>query len=1325
MPETQIDSLEVEIQSSAKSAVSGIDALTQSLSSLKKAVGGGLGLRAVANQVSALDASTKNMSSDTPQKISSLANALQKLSGLGSLKLSSSVANQITNLNNSLKGLDTTNLGKISQLVSGLQPLTTLGKSNLGSFISQLNKLPQLSQTLQGMNMSQFTSQIQQLSNALSPLATQLNSVSTSFSRLPSRIRQTVSATNALASSNNIAQKSYVNLYASLRMATTGLQSAARMVAKWINEANQYVESLNLFNASMSRFAQEAQTYAEKISEIMGIDPAEWMRNQGTFNTIIKGFGVVEDKAYTMSQNLTQLGYDISSFFNISVEDAMQKVSSGISGELEPLRRLGYDLSVARLQQDALNLGITKSVSKMTQAEKAQLRYWEMMKQVTTVQGDMARTLEAPANQLRILKAQLIMAARALGNVFIPLLNISLPYVIAFAKAVRMAADALGKLVGFKLPEVDYSGLDTSTTDMFGDIADSTEETADALGEATKKAKELKRTIMGFDELNLLNGNDLSDSLSNVLDALDNGIGSGDLGIELPTYDFLQGALENQSNAIVKDIQDMFSKVGALLVGIGLIVTGLILVAFGHPFLGVSLIVAGVATLYAAEQFQPGIIKQQIYTMFHSVYGIITGMALIVIGLLVMAAGHPLLGIGLIVAGAITVATTAALNPGILSSKIAEILSGVLWYTGSALIVLGVLLLGTGSLPLGVSMIIAGAAMMFTAATLNVTQLNGTISNMFAQVLVWTAIAEIVIGVLLLGFGQMALGITLIVMGAVQMITALVANPSAALNAFGSFFASFGILAGAALVTLGILVTMFGNPGIGMALVIAGLVSTVAAVALNWGTMVQAMGQFFQQMGIIVGGSTLIIGLMLLMVPGANAFGLAMIAMGAATMVAGIVANWSTIVANVKKMLQEIGIVAGSMLIPIGLMVLMTGNLPLGLALIVGGAALLVSGVALNWSSLDAETKRMLTTIGTVSGILAVGLGILLLFTGAGIPLGIALITLGATALITAAALNWGTIVTHIGDFFKAVGRILTGVALVALGVILCGSVGGLPLGIGLIAAGVSAITKPQSFSVENLINIGKQAIAGVQKGVSDAWKGFCSFWEGIWKGIVNWVKNFFGIHSPSTLFESFGLNMVYGLQNGFKNLGSVFTSIFKTMSGWLNGFGKNMFTWGSEMMGNLVKGISSGLNNLANHVARVARTIWSYLHFSEPEIGPLADFNSWMPDMMSQLAQGIANDEDKVKKQVAKLAGDMSLESTIQANVNASGAAPVASTVGDNSSGLISAVYSAVTSALAAGQNEDDDSGIPIIINIGNEQIDSYLVKQNKRAALISGGKA
>ena len=101
------------------------------------------------------------------------------------------------------------------------------------------------------------------------------------------------------------------------------------------------MENLNLFTASMGKYASAAQEFAETVGEAMGIDPSTWMRNQGVFMTLATGFGVATDRAATMSQQMTQLGYDISSFFNVKVEDAMQRLQSGIAGELEPLRRLG------------------------------------------------------------------------------------------------------------------------------------------------------------------------------------------------------------------------------------------------------------------------------------------------------------------------------------------------------------------------------------------------------------------------------------------------------------------------------------------------------------------------------------------------------------------------------------------------------------------------------------------------------------------------------------------------------------------------------------------------------------------------------------------------------------------------------------------------------------------------------------------------------------------------------------------------------------------------------------------------------------------------
>ena len=626
---TTIEQLELEVQSSATSAVAQLDALASSLGKVKSATKGGVGLTAVARQLTTLNTALNSISSTNADNLNKMAQGLQALSSCGNLKLSSSVANQISNLGTavrSLNGTDFSSLGRladaltplstigksnlnsfisqlqrlpqavqglngvdigglgtqISELVSALSPLSQMGKNNLTSFVTQLGKIPALMQSLKTVNIGELASQVQQLADAFAPLATQMQAISSGFAAFPARIQKLITSTNNLSKSNDRASTSYVNLAAKIGIAIVAVKKAASVLAGFINKSNQYVEDLNLFTASMGEYASAAQEYAERVSEIVGIDPAEWLRNQGVFMTITKGFGVASDRAYTMSRNLTQLGYDISSFFNIPFEEAFQKLQSGIAGELEPLRRLGYDLSVARLQQEAYTLGIEKKVSAMTQAEKAELRYYAIMTQVTTAQGDMARTLNAPANQLRVLQAQVTQCARAIGNIFIPALNAILPYAIAVAKVIRLIANAIASLFGFALPEIDYSGIGATV----GGVADSTQDIGDGLGDATKKAKELKNALLGIDELNIISPpEDTSGSGAGGI----GDIGGGGLGFDLPTYDFLDGAISSKVDEIVQKMKewlglnkeidswaDLFdTRLGKILLTVGAIGAGL------------------------------------------------------------------------------------------------------------------------------------------------------------------------------------------------------------------------------------------------------------------------------------------------------------------------------------------------------------------------------------------------------------------------------------------------------------------------------------------------------------------------------------------------------------------------------------------------------------------------------------------------------------------------------------------------------------------------------------------------------------------------------
>ena len=409
------------------------------------------------------------------------------------------------------------------------------------------------------------------------------------------------------SSSTSNSAKSLSALSTKAAAAVYSLKKVTDVVGDWITESNNYVENLNLFTVSMGEYAGSAKQYAEEVGDVLGIDPSTWMRNQGVFMTLGPGVGVAADRAATMSQQLTQLGYDISSFFNIPVEDAMQRLQSGISGELEPLRRLGYDLSQAKLEATALSLGIDKAVSSMTQAEKAELRYYAIMTQVTTAQGDMARTLEAPANQLRILEAQLSQAARALGNIFIPMLNAVLPYAIAAVKVIRLLANAIANLVGFTMPEVDYSSVSTGASDA-----------SSTLEEATESAKKFKKSLLGIDELNVM-----SDTSS--ADSAETSAGTG-FSFDLPSYDFIGDATNSKINAIVDQMKEWLGITGDISSWSDLMDT-----RFGSILKTVGLIAAGIAVWKLTNGFITGIATLQKILASPS-YSIAVGVMLTVTG---------------------------------------------------------------------------------------------------------------------------------------------------------------------------------------------------------------------------------------------------------------------------------------------------------------------------------------------------------------------------------------------------------------------------------------------------------------------------------------------------------------------------------------------------------------------------------------------------------------------------------------------------------------------------------------------------------------------
>lgn len=368
------------------------------------------------------------------------------------------------------------------------------------------------------------------------------------------------SAANTGSSGTKKLSSCFSSFTSKVRGATAAFRTVSNTLGSWFKESNDYVEALNLFNVAMGDCAEAAMDYAKTVEAVMGIDLKEWLTYQGAFFQMADGYGIASASSEKMSQNLTQLAYDLSSLWNTDVETAFQKLQSGMSGQIKGLKAWGINVSVAQLRQTALAHGIDLSTAKMTEAQKATLRYITIMEQTTNAQGDLARTIITPSNALRILNAQWTQAKRAMGQVVSVIAVKVIPWFQALVQIIKEAAQSLANALGYELPDIDYSSISVD--------AGSFEDASDSLGEAADNAKELKKSLLGIDELNVMTDNSSSSSAAA-------GMGGGyasDFGLDLSQYDydFLSNIKMPDLEPFKQKLQDVFEiikHIGVAIVG--------------------------------------------------------------------------------------------------------------------------------------------------------------------------------------------------------------------------------------------------------------------------------------------------------------------------------------------------------------------------------------------------------------------------------------------------------------------------------------------------------------------------------------------------------------------------------------------------------------------------------------------------------------------------------------------------------------------------------------------------------------------------------------
>lgn len=568
MADVDITSLSVEISAESQGAELNIDKLTTAISNLRTK--GSVGkvctsLDKLSSSISALKQASAGISG--LDKVTNFLNGISSVNTNAGVKGVNSVVNAIKKIPNAvsaLNGVDFYSMsGSITQLTNALAPLSILdisGLKSLGSAFKAIGTVPDLTDKLKAADLDSFADSCQKISAALTPLASQLETVGNAFAKLPPQLSKVVTQANRVTAANERQKKSYMSLSNQLNgfMRSAAKLVSLKAIATYLGNAaekfNSYYEAANLFGVSMKGLTGEASTFINKMETLLGIDPTEAMNNMATIQSLTTSFGLASDKAYVLSKNLTQLGYDLTSLKNIPVAESFTKIQAAISGELEPIRRLGVDISNARLQQELLNLGYSQSVSTLSQADKAVLRYIAIMKQTTDAQGDFARTLSSPTNMIRILQAQLNSLARAVGSLLYPALKSILPPLIAAVELVKELVTGIASLMGVKVEFPDFS----SASDAVGGVTDAMDNTTKATGKA---AKAFKNYIMGFDELNVIQKDNGSSGGS--------GSGAGAAGnllgdVDLSGYDMFK----NYVGSSVDEIKAKLEKLLPLISGI-------------------------------------------------------------------------------------------------------------------------------------------------------------------------------------------------------------------------------------------------------------------------------------------------------------------------------------------------------------------------------------------------------------------------------------------------------------------------------------------------------------------------------------------------------------------------------------------------------------------------------------------------------------------------------------------------------------------------------------------------------------------------------------
>lgn len=534
----ELDSLEIKIQATATKANNAIDNMITRLEKLSGTLSSinGTSLSGLANGVNRLATAMQAMKNVGTADFTRLAKNITKLGNINTVSLNNT-ASSLSHITRAFSNLANVpqNAASIGTLAQGISRLGSKSVQNATVNIPKLTA--SLITMLQQLSKAPAVSNgVIRLADSLANLAAQGSRVNTASTSLQNSLNNTDKATKRTHRGIKSLASIFGKLYANFFWAIRGMKS----LWKSIEGTTDYIEAFNYKAVAFGKIGSEwgkeyekygydnaedyANSFSKRVNELLGklsglsvdvkggLIKADSAKNLGLniqeitqyasqLASVTNSLGQTGEATTAITKSMTMLAGDISSLFNVDYSTVATNLQSGLIGQSRALYKYGIDITNATLATYAYNLGITKSVSEMSQAEKQQLRFIAILDQSKVSWGDLANTINSPNNMLRQFKTNLSETGMVLGQIFIPVLQKVMPVVNGVTIAFKRLLVSIAQFAGVK---IDFESFGQSgykdTTDGLGDISDG----YDGVAESAKKAA---ISLMGFDEVNKLSEN--------------------------------------------------------------------------------------------------------------------------------------------------------------------------------------------------------------------------------------------------------------------------------------------------------------------------------------------------------------------------------------------------------------------------------------------------------------------------------------------------------------------------------------------------------------------------------------------------------------------------------------------------------------------------------------------------------------------------------------------------------------------------------------------------------------------------------------------------